>query len=219
MKKFLWPTAMAAMFASTGALAQDMPMGRVISSTPVVQQVAVPQQVCTPQQVVTPAPNSGAGAALGAIAGGLLGNAAGHGPGRGAATVAGAIGGALVGNAVEGSRTQVSTVNGCYTQTTYANQTVAYNVVYEYAGRQYQTQLDHDPGATIALQVSPSAGTNNLSPAPAPAPTYVTTPPTYYSSPDVVYSYPYYVEPAVAPSIFFSVGGGWGHGGPHRGWR
>lgn len=55
--------------------AQDV--GRVLSSTPVVQQVAVPRHVCSNQQMIYQSPNSGAGALIGAIAGGALGNAAG----------------------------------------------------------------------------------------------------------------------------------------------
>ncbi|MET4579329.1 glycine zipper 2TM domain-containing protein [Ottowia thiooxydans] len=42
-----------------------------------------------------------AGAAIGGVAGGVLGNQVGGGSGRTAATVVGAIGGALIGNAVE----------------------------------------------------------------------------------------------------------------------
>jgi outer membrane lipoprotein SlyB len=46
--------------------------------------------------------NSQAGAALGAVAGGLLGNQIGHGSGRAAATILGALGGAAVGNNIAG---------------------------------------------------------------------------------------------------------------------
>ena len=61
--------------ALTNVLAQDM--GRVLSSTPVVQQVAVPRQVCSNEQISYQGPKSGAGAVLGAIAGGAVGNAVG----------------------------------------------------------------------------------------------------------------------------------------------
>ena len=37
------------------------------------------------------------------------------------------------------------------------NQTVGYKVVYEYAGKRYTTQLPQDPGATVNLQITPSA--------------------------------------------------------------
>lgn len=46
----------------------------------------------------------GAGTAIGAIAGGLLGNTVGHGDGRKAATVAGALAGGAIGHHVEKNR-------------------------------------------------------------------------------------------------------------------
>ena len=70
----------AALLTGTLAIAQDV--GRVISSTPIVQQFAVPRKVCTTQQVAVQPPKSGAGALLGAIAGGAMGNAVGDGGGR-----------------------------------------------------------------------------------------------------------------------------------------
>ena len=36
-------------------------------------------------------------------------------------------------------------------------QTIGYKVVYEYAGKRYTTQLPQDPGATVSLQITPSA--------------------------------------------------------------
>lgn len=128
----------------------------MISSTPVIQQVAVPRQVCTTEQIALQQPRSGAGAVMGAIAGGAVGNAIGHGSGRAAATVLGVLGGAALGDSIEGSGgTQVQNVQRCTTQNVYENRAVAYNVVYEYAGRQYAVQLASDPGPTIQLQVTP----------------------------------------------------------------
>jgi uncharacterized protein YcfJ len=151
-------------------------VGRVISSTPVIQQVAVPRQVCTQNQVVTPGQKSGAGAAMGAIAGGAIGNSIGQGFGRDAATMLGLIGGALMGDRVEGSPApEVRTVQNCTNQVFYENRTTAYNVVYEFAGKQYSVQMPQDPGPTVRLQITPMA------PAPAaatlPAPTYIMPPP------------------------------------------
>ena len=65
--------AAAALLAALPASATDI-MARVISSTPVVQQVAVPRQVCNNQQYITEAPRSGGGALLGALVGGLAAN-------------------------------------------------------------------------------------------------------------------------------------------------
>jgi uncharacterized protein YcfJ len=138
---------------SVGALAQEM--GRVISSTPLVQQVGVPRQVCTVQPVVVSEPKTGAGAVLGALAGGGLGSAVGQGGGNALATMVGVIGGAIVGNNIEGSGTQVQNLQQCQTQTLYENRTVGYNVVYEFSGRQYSVQMPNDPGPTVQLQVTP----------------------------------------------------------------
>jgi len=155
--------AAAALWAAP-ALAQPSGIGgpggqdlaRVISSVPVIQQVAVPRQVCTTQQVVVPGQRSGAGAAMGAIAGGAIGNSIGEGGGRAAATLLGLVGGAMLGDRIEGpSTSSVQNVQQCSTQTFYENRTIGYNVVYEYAGRQYQVQLPQDPGPTVRIQITP----------------------------------------------------------------
>ena len=161
------PPAITGLLAVVGAglaQAQDE-QGRVISSTPVVQQIAVPRQVCHDQTVTVPGQKSGAGALIGGIAGGAMGNAIGDGSGRALATVIGLMGGAIVGNRIEGSsQPQTQTVQQCGTQTFYENRTVAYNVVYEYAGRQYSTQMPNDPGRFVRLSVTP------LDSAPPPPP-------------------------------------------------
>jgi uncharacterized protein YcfJ len=141
--------------AAFGGSAGAQEVGRVISSTPVVQQVAVPRQVCSNQPMAVQQPNSGAGAVIGGIAGGAVGNTIGHGSGRAAATAIGLIGGALLGNSIEGSGNRVQNVQQCSTQTYYENRTVGYNVLYEYAGREYNVQMPYDPGPTIRLQVTP----------------------------------------------------------------
>jgi uncharacterized protein YcfJ len=153
MKKTILFSAMGvAMAFGTTANAQEV--GRVISSTPVVQQVAVPRQVCN--TAVVQRPSSGGGAVLGAIVGGLLGNTVGQGMGRAAATGVGVVAGAAVGDSLEARGGQP--VQQCTTQTTYENRTVAYNVVYEYAGKQFSTQMPNDPGPTIRLQLTPVGG-------------------------------------------------------------
>ncbi len=65
--------------ASLGLSAGAQEVGKVLSSTQVIQQVAVPRQVCTTEQVAVQPNKSGAGAAMGAIAGGTVGNAMGGG--------------------------------------------------------------------------------------------------------------------------------------------
>jgi uncharacterized protein YcfJ len=138
---------------STSVQAQEV--GQVISRTPVYQQVTVPRQVCTQTQVTAPAQTSGAGAAMGAIAGGAIGNAMGKGEGRAIATMIGVIGGAIAGDKVEGPQSQTQTQQTCTTQNVYENRLVGYNVVYEFAGKQYTVQWPRDPGPTIKLQITP----------------------------------------------------------------
>ena len=138
------------------ATAQAQEIGKVISSTPVIQQVGVPRQVCSENQIVTPGQKSGAGAAMGAIAGGAIGNQVGQGSGRALATMIGLVGGSMLGDKIEGPGTpEVRQVQNCSTQTFYENRTIGYNVVYEYAGKQYTVQMPQDPGPTVRLQVTP----------------------------------------------------------------
>ena len=136
--------------------AQAQEVGNVLSRTPVYQQVSVPRQVCTQTQVSVPGQTTGAGALMGAVAGGAIGNAVGKGEGRALATMIGVIGGALAGDKVEGPQAaQTQTQQTCTTQQVYENRLVGYNVVYEFAGKQYNVQLPKDPGPTIKLQITP----------------------------------------------------------------
>jgi uncharacterized protein YcfJ len=153
----------------TSAAANAQEVGRVISSTPVIQQVAVPRQVCTQSQVVSPGQKSGAGAAMGAIAGGAIGNSMGQGSGRAAATMLGLFGGAMLGDKVEGAPApEVRNVQNCTNQVFYENRTAGYHVVYEFAGKQYTVQMPSDPGPTVRLQITPVAP--SLSPTPVTLP-------------------------------------------------
>ena len=165
--------ALMAVVASAPVQAQEL--GIVISSTPIIQQVAVPRQVCNQQQVVTGGQKSGAGAAMGAIAGGVIGNQIGRGSGNALATMAGLVGGAILGDNIEGPGTaEVRNVQNCSQQMFYENRTMAYNVVYEFAGKQYTVQMPQDPGPTVRLQVTPMAPAANYGnvPPPGSAPRY-----------------------------------------------
>lgn len=237
MKKALVTTlgmstvAAAASLAALPASALEI-LARVISSTPVVQQVAVPRQVCNSQAVITQAPKSGAGALLGALAGGAAGNAIGNGGGRAAATVIGLVGGAMIGDRIEGSDSQVQNVQQCTTQTFYENRASYYNVVYEYSGTQYNVQMANDPGPYVRLQVTPvGAVTPSPQPAPASQPqTYIQPAPVQqpvYVQPvayPAYYPQPYYYGPAYYapyyPPIGFSLNFGYsrGYGGYGRGY-
>ncbi|MFZ4481043.1 MAG: glycine zipper 2TM domain-containing protein [Rhodoferax sp.] len=149
----------------SGGLSLAQELGRVVSSMPVIQQFSVPRQVCTTEQVMVQQPKSGAGALMGAIAGGAMGNAVGGGNGKTAATVLGIIGGAVVGDNIEGAApTQTQNVQRCRMQTFYENRTVAYNVNYEFSGKQYSVQMPYDPGPTIQLQITPVISSPPIAP-------------------------------------------------------
>jgi uncharacterized protein YcfJ len=224
--------------AAAGVGAQEV--GRVISSTPMIQQVAVPRTYCNQPTYVGPPPTSGAGGLMGAIAGGAIGSTIGHGSGTAAAVLLGTIGGAIVGNNVEAGGRPPQVAQACSTQTSYENRAVGYNVTYEYAGREYQTQLPYDPGATIQLQVSPvSSGPSNLPPqvqagAPVMAPPMdggvpIIAATTVVPQPMVVQPYAAYpAYPAYAPPAYYrpyyapigvSLNFGFGGHGHHRRWR
>lgn len=215
--KFIPSIVLVSVCATWSAACGAQELGRVLSTQPIIQQVAVPRQVCSNQQVEVVPQKSGAGAVMGAVAGGAIGNSVGRGAGNAAATVIGVLGGAVLGDRIEGSPSpQVQTVRSCNVQNMYETRTVAYNVVYEYAGRQYSVQLPNDPGPTIALQVTPmgSVAPNVLTQAP------VATLPPVYTQPAVIESQviyqPYYPRPYYYPPVRLNFD--YGYGG-HRHWR
>ena len=206
-----WIAATWALSAVSAVWADDV--GRVLSSTPVVQQVTVPRRLCTVEQVNVQGPNSGAGALIGAITGGALGNAAvGRGQGRAAATAIGMVGGALIGDRFEGpAPVRIENVQRCSVQNFSENRVVAYNVVYEFGGSQYSVQMPNDPGPTIAVQVSPAGSLQSPSsfvvqapPAP-PVTSYVT-----------VQAAPFFYPSPLSPFGYY--GHGYWHGREHRNW-
>jgi hypothetical protein len=107
------------------------------------------------------------------------------------------VGGALLGNSVEANNQraiQAATPN-CFTENSYENRTVAYNVTYEYGGRQYTTQMPYDPGSTVRVQVSP--GAVSQAPAPVAGGAVVAPPVQGYAAP--VQGYPAPVQGYPAP--------------------
>ena len=199
--------------------AQAQEVGRVLSSTPLIQQVSVPRQVCSTEQVAVQQPKSGAGALIGAIAGGAIGNQIGHGAGNAAATMLGLMGGAVMGDRIEGAPpAQLENVQRCTTQNMLENRTLGYQVVYEYAGKQYSVQMPSDPGPTIALQVAPAGG--SVSNAAPTAPTTYTAvvpanpAPVVINAPAPVYYYSPYYAPYYGPAVNLR----WGEW-EHRRWR
>ncbi len=208
--------------------AQAQEIGNVISRTPVYQQVAVPRQVCTQTQFSVPGQTSGAGAVMGAIAGGAIGNAIGKGEGRALATMIGVIGGAIAGDKVEGPQAaQTQTQQTCTTQQIYENRLMGYNVVYEFAGKQYTVQLPKDPGPTIKLQVTPVSAAPLEVPGPEAtvmaeaASTSIVTQQIYSAAPQTVYvQRPYYRANVFSPyPVFTHVNLDLGAAPRYRHWR
>jgi uncharacterized protein YcfJ len=194
MKTSLLSTMM--LCAAGAGWAQDV--GRVLSSTPIIQQVAVPHRVCSNEQIVYQQPSSGAGAILGALAGAAIGNSVGgRGAERAAATAIGMVGGAVIGDRVEGpGGDRVQNVERCTVQNFMESRTSGYQVLYEFGGKQYSVQMAQDPGTSIALQVAPA---NGLMPQ-APAQT------TVVSSSNPVYTQPSVTYISVpAPSVYYPV--------------
>ncbi|QIL80900.1 glycine zipper 2TM domain-containing protein [Diaphorobacter sp. HDW4A] len=156
MNKFVAIALLTSLTTATLPAFAQQEQGRVLSATPVIQQVAIPQQVCGSDYVYSRRQPTGGGALLGAIVGGLAGSAIGGGSGRVAATAIGAMGGSIVGNQVEAGPPGYYPVQRCGTQTSYESRTVGYDVTYEYAGRRYTTRTDYQPGAWIPLSVQPT---------------------------------------------------------------
>ncbi len=229
-------TLSAILLAGLGSGAWALEQAKVISSTAVVQQVNVPQRVCNNVPVVVQEPKTGAGAVVGALAGGVIGNAIGKGAGNAAATALGVIGGAAIGDHIEGNPTTAATVQQCSTQYTLSNQVTHYNVVYEYAGKQYSVQMAKDPGSSLSIDITPA--TSAMPPPPASAmgagvppgpiegmntaqgavaPQYVQQATTVYpAQPVYVNPYPYgtYYAPAYNPyPLAVGIGLGIGFGG------
>ena len=210
----------------------------VVSSTPVNVPMTVAQRVCSNERQVVPAQQTGAGAVIGMIAGGVIGNSFGGGSGRALATGVGAMTGAVVGNQIEANTafaagTEVP-VQRCQVVNTSQQRTVGYDVMYEYHGQRYSTRMSYDPGSRVEIDPRPRD-----SGAPAPiaqaepepqystqyssAPVYTTPAPVYYSpyySPAPVYvnPYPVYAPVYVNPYPAVSIGFGY-YGGYHRHWR
>jgi uncharacterized protein YcfJ len=134
--------------------------GKVVSVDPVHSKTSNPREVCHDETVTHTAPprdqHQIAGTAIGAIAGGLLGNQIGGGKGKTLATVAGAVGGGYAGNRIEAhqQRGQVTTSveRKCSTVSNSSDKIVGYDVRYEYNGVTRTVRMDHDPGNRVVVQ-------------------------------------------------------------------
>ncbi|MET3130443.1 uncharacterized protein YcfJ [Oxalobacteraceae bacterium GrIS 1.11] len=137
--------------------------GRVVRTTPQVEQVNHPRQECRTEYVQTqqqPQQRSMGGSVIGGIAGALLGNQVGGGNGRTAATAAGAIAGAITGDRIDnngnnnGGGTQEQAVKQCRTVDHWESRNNGFEVTYDYRGRNYTSMMSYDPGQRVRLRVS-----------------------------------------------------------------
>ncbi len=134
---------------------------KVVSVEPVRKATPTSRQVCQDEVVNHTAPPKDehrlVGTAIGAVAGGLLGNQVGGGKGKTLATVAGAVGGGYAGNRIEAKRQQGQTTSSverrCHTVTgTGESKIVGYDVRYVYNGVTRSVRMDHDPGDRVQVQ-------------------------------------------------------------------
>lgn len=142
--------------------AQFTDTARVVSSTPIYEQVNQPTRECWQEQtgyVTQPSgDHSYGGAVLGAIVGGVVGHQIGGGGGKDAATAAGAAIGAITGDRIDNRDQTVQSrpvvEERCRTVDHWNQRISGYNVTYRYRGQQYTTFMSYDPGATVRLNVT-----------------------------------------------------------------
>jgi uncharacterized protein YcfJ len=113
------------------------------------------RRVCDREPGSSSGNNIGAGTALGAVAGGLLGAQVGKGNGRVATAAGGAVVGALSGNYIENRNTQTSGETRCHYEESGGGRPVGYLVTYEYDGRTYTESFTYPPeGNTVRVRVT-----------------------------------------------------------------
>lgn len=133
---------------------------KVVSVTPVTETVKTPREECTDQVVSRQEPvkdtHKIAGTVLGAVAGGLLGDAIGGGGKNTAAKIAGAAAGGFAGNktqeVMQKNDTYQTTERVCKTVYDESERTVGYDVKYQIGDVPGEVRMDHDPGDTLPLQ-------------------------------------------------------------------
>ena len=135
----------------------------VLRVDPVYDRVTTsePRQECEDVPVdrrVDGGGNNAAGAVIGAIVGGGLGNTVGKGDGRKAATVAGAVVGGAVGHGVASQDDRYAGGVECHCRLVQdaaeERRIVGYDVQYRYRGDVYMSRLDYDPGERLRVRVS-----------------------------------------------------------------
>ena len=129
---------------------------RVIESNPVYAEAST-QECWNPRTGNYEQPRQsdsriGAGTALGAIAGGVLGHQVGSGRGNDVGTAAGAILGGIVGHQIEKDRRADDDLDMSRCRMVSDSSNIqGYDVRYRYQGQEYVTRLDHDPGRRLEV--------------------------------------------------------------------
>ena len=151
----------AGLSASSGTAADNgIKYAKVISVDPVRESMNNPRQVCHDEVVSHTEPPKDqhrlVGTAIGAVAGGLLGNQIGGGRGNTLATVAGVVGGGYAGNRIEASRQHGQVTSSvqrrCETVNNASSKIVGYDVRYVFNGVTRTVRMDHDPGDRVQVQ-------------------------------------------------------------------
>ena len=142
------------------ALNPEPEFAEVLAVEPVTETTKTPREVCDDvavnEQAPVKDPNRIAGTAIGAVAGGLLGNQLGGGSGRTLATVAGAAAGGYAGNQVQKNLQEKGTVSRterrCKTVYESHTQTIGYDVHYRLGEEEGRVRMDHQPGPQIPVK-------------------------------------------------------------------
>ena len=142
------------------ALNPEPEFADVLAVKPVTETTKTPREVCEDvvvnEQAPVKDPNRIAGTAVGAVAGGLLGNQIGGGSGKTIATVAGAAAGGYAGNQVQKNMQEKDVVSRterrCRTVQELSSRTIGYDVRYRLGEEEGQVRMDHEPGPRIPVK-------------------------------------------------------------------
>lgn len=165
-KSMLTGTVLGVAAATTiGAIAgykmlSESEFAEVLAVTPVIESVKTPREECKDVVVTRQQPvkdqHKIAGSLLGAVAGGLAGDAIGGGGKNKGAKIAGAVVGGVAGNQIQGKMqegdTYQATERRCSTVTDVSERTAGYDVQYRLGEESGTVRMDFDPGSAIPVK-------------------------------------------------------------------
>lgn len=142
------------------ALNPEPEFAEVLAVKPVTETTKTPKEICEDvvvnEQAPVKDPNRIAGTAVGAVAGGLLGNQVGGGSGKTIATVAGAAAGGYAGNQVQKNMQEKNVVSRterrCRTVQESSSRTVGYDVRYRLGEEEGTVRMAQQPGERIPVK-------------------------------------------------------------------